>query len=162
ADPTRFADAYVSLVWASTASWFPLVAGLGLMAPALVPAFFGARWDGAVPLLQVMALMCFTCPLVYHTDRALLGVGAGRAWRNLCLVRLALAAAGYSAATRFGTLGVGIAFAGVYLLMAPFHFQALRRYTGVRIPPLLRANTTVYAAGVVMAVPVFGIVAAGR
>jgi O-antigen/teichoic acid export membrane protein len=152
-DPGRFGSTYVSLVWMSTAAWFPLVAGLGLIGPLLVPTVFGPQWAEAAALTRVLAFMCFTCPLVHHTGRALLAVGRADVWRTLCLLQLIVSAVVYAAAARFGLLAVGAAFAALFLMAAPFHFVALRRFTGVRPWGVVRATLSVYAAGAIM-VPV--------
>lgn len=59
-DEARLMRVYYSLTGAGALVALPLCVGLGLTAHLVVPVVFGAKWDPAVPVVQVL---CITCAL---------------------------------------------------------------------------------------------------
>ncbi len=53
----KLADAFLHATFVSAALSFPLFAGLGSVAPDLVPLVFGAQWISAIPVLQLFCVI---------------------------------------------------------------------------------------------------------
>lgn len=150
-DRAAFRDEYVRLVTASLAIWLPMAVGLGFLAPALVPLAFGPQWAAAVPVLQAMSLGCFTVPLWSFTGQALSSLDRPGAYAWLAGGQLALAALAYAAASPFGIVAVGFAWAAVSALLVPVHLHVLEEVVGQSFMPLLGNALRLAAAGLGMA-----------
>lgn len=86
ADPAELAHFHQKMVRMLTITIFPLLGLLAIGAPVLVPLFFGARWDGAVAPVQILAIggasvvaidAAGTVLMATGRSRALLGYGVG-------------------------------------------------------------------------------------
>jgi PST family polysaccharide transporter len=149
-DRERFDRIYRSLVWTSTAAWLPALGGLALLADTFIPLLFGHKWDTAIGLFQVMALVSITAAIPVHTNRALLSAGQANEFRNLSLLQLAITVVLFALAARFGMLAVGAAYAAVPLALTPFHLRALGRI-GISSGWLVLRCLLILVAGLAMA-----------
>ena len=71
----QFGAAYTDMVVLTAMIWLPLVAGLGLAAPTLIPLVFGAQWTGSVPVVEAMCFVGLTMPLWTFSGQALSALG---------------------------------------------------------------------------------------
>ncbi|HUS63216.1 MAG TPA: oligosaccharide flippase family protein, partial [Kofleriaceae bacterium] len=55
-DPDGFRRGYFELMRVVALVQLPLIVGIGVLAPLLVPVFFGADWAPAIPLVEILAL----------------------------------------------------------------------------------------------------------
>lgn len=146
-DLPAFRDEYVRLVTASLAIWLPLAIGLGFLAPAVVPLAFGPQWLEAVPVLQAMALGGVTVPLWAFTGQALSALNRPGAYAWLAGGQLVLAAIAYVAASPFGIVAVGFAWAAVSAMMVPVHLIMLEKVAAQSLLPLVNNALRLSAAG---------------
>jgi O-antigen/teichoic acid export membrane protein len=147
----EFADEYTRLVTASMATWLPAVAGIGVLAPTLLPVAFGDHWAGAVPVLQAMSFAGLSVPLWSFTGQALSALGRPHLFVRLAFLQLVLAAICFTAASRFGIVAVGAAWAGVSALIVPFHLRVLHQATGIPVMALLTNAGRIAICGASMA-----------
>jgi O-antigen/teichoic acid export membrane protein len=146
----EFESEYTSLVTASMATWLPAVAGIGMLAPTLLPVAFGDHWAGAVPVLQAMSFACVSVPLWSFTGQALSSLGRPHFFVWLAFLQLALAAICFIAAANFGIVAVGAAWAGVSALIVPLHLWVLNRATKIQVIPLLTNAARIAVCGSLM------------
>jgi PST family polysaccharide transporter len=88
---------------------FPIAACIAALAPWIVPLVWGGKWDGAVPLLAVMALLGFSAPLGNVLLPYFVSSGKLRFLLTLTLVRLVLYAIVITVAAGFGLRAVAVA-----------------------------------------------------
>jgi PST family polysaccharide transporter len=150
ADRIAFRDEYARIVTACLAVWLPAAAWIGFLAPVLMPAAFGPQWAPAVPVLQAMSLAGATIPLWALSGEALASLGQPGTWLRLAGLQLALAAVAYVAASPFGIIAVGFAWAGVSALLVPIHLRALQRATGLGFGVLVSNAVQIALAGLGM------------
>jgi PST family polysaccharide transporter len=154
-DRPRLAGTYESMVWALSASWVPATAGLGVVAPLLVPLLFGHKWDDAIPLLQIMCLTALTASLRSSTTRALLSVGRAEIYARINFIELCLTAVAFLVAVQFGLIGVGFAVVAISALLVPVHFFVVKRYAGVRPWRILANHLPIVGAAGVMVLGIY-------
>lgn len=130
-DLAAFRTEHVRLVTAALAAYLPAIAGVGVLAPVLVPIAFGPQWAGAVPVVQAMCLACFTLPLWFLTGQTLAALGQPERYAHLAAIHVVLATMVFATAAHFGIVAVGLAFAAVSALVVPLHLRELRRATGL-------------------------------
>ena len=137
----------------------PVVAGLGAIAPIMIPNVFGANWGAAVPLLQIIALTAFTTCLYQFTYSVLLTAGRANIYPRLTLAQLFLTSVLLIMAVRFGLMAVGWAYVAASLATAVIHLLAVRAVLHVSFGELAARLGSVVAATVAM---VLAVLWAGR
>lgn len=156
ADRAAFRAEHVRLVTAALAAYLPAIAGIGVLAPLLVPLAFGPQWVGAVPLLQAMCLACFTLPLWFLTGQALAALGRPERYARLAGIHVVLATCTYAIAAQFGVIAVGLAWAAVSALVVPLHLRELRHATGLGFGQLAWNAVRIGLCGICMVAVVLG------
>jgi PST family polysaccharide transporter len=142
--PERVRRAYLAAVRVSTLTAAPVLAGMAVAAPHLVPALYGPGWGGAVLPLQLLCLGAFFRSL-YRVSGAL-AHASGRVWAEAArqAVFAVLVVAGAVAGSRWGVGGVaaGGAAAGfaMYGMMSALSLRVLgcgwRPFVAAQLPGL--------------------------
>lgn len=153
-DESRLAQTFVSMIMASAMLWVPLVLGLGLIAPHLIPLFFGPKWAPAVPVVMIFCVAAVPHALSRMTGQVLLAVGKPTRNVLLNLIHFAIMVASFLVGVRFGIEGAAWAYAGISMGIVPFHLWALHHAVKVPIRQLLCEYALVVAAGLIMVGPV--------
>ncbi len=147
----RFGAAYTDMIVMASTVWVPAVAGLGLMAPDLVPMVFGAHWESATTILQAMCFASVTMPLWAFSGQALSAFGRPDAFARLAYWQLGLYCLVFPIASHFGVLAVGWAWSALSAIMVPVALIILRQSFGLDIATLLVKTARIVLAGAVMA-----------
>jgi O-antigen/teichoic acid export membrane protein len=112
-DKDSVAEALVEVLQITVAVGIPCFVGLAVVAPIMVPIFFGAKWAGAIPIIQLAA-------------------GIGVAWTALSCFDAAMLARGEMARRTGLALGSSIALALVLCAALPFGLVAVVAAIAVR------------------------------
>jgi O-antigen/teichoic acid export membrane protein len=147
----RFGAAYTDMIVMASTVWVPAVAGLGLLAPELVPMVFGAHWEPAVAILQAMCFAAVTMPLWAFSGQALSAIGRPDAFARLAYWQLGLYCLVFPAASHFGVFAVGWAWSALSAVMVPVALATLRQSFGLHVAALLVKTARIALAGAVMA-----------
>ena len=123
----------------------PAMALVAAAAPQLVAILFGAAWDPAVPIVQVLAIVG-AVQAIYHPSTTPLVLGLGHAALNLryALLTTAVSTAGIVAGVPFGPLAVAVGYATATALLVPVEWIIRRRL--LAIPLREQARTLVPGA----------------
>ncbi len=146
----QFNAVYTDMVVMVSTVWVPAVAGLGLLAPDLVPMVFGDRWQSAISVLQAMCFASVTMPLWAFSGQALSAVGRPDAFARLAYWQLGLYCVVFPVASHFGVFAVGWAWSALSAIMVPVAFVILRQSFGLGIMTLLMKTAGIAFAGAVM------------
>ena len=146
----RFGAAYMDMVVMASTVWVPAVAGLGLLAPNLVPMVFGAHWESAISILQAMCFASVTMPLWAFSGQALSAFGRPDAFARLAYWQLALYCLVFPTSSHFGVFAVGWAWSALSAIMVPVSLFFLRRSFGLEVGRLLMKSARIVLAGAVM------------
>jgi O-antigen/teichoic acid export membrane protein len=95
---------------------FPLLAGLIVLAPAVVPLLFGARWDAAVRPTQILAVAGAATLVIDAVGATLMATGRARAMLGYGWAHFAVYAATVMAVASHGIVAVATAAAGVHVV----------------------------------------------
>jgi O-antigen/teichoic acid export membrane protein len=152
-DRARFSRGFLQLTFASSAVAIPVFGIVAILGYEILPVLFGAKWEGAVPLMQILAISAAFTSLVYFDKNALLASGnPGRAFR-LALVENVVGIGLLLATGPFGLIAVAFGRAARLIVVWPYRLTLVRRYIGVDIKRyLLNIMSTLVAllpAGVV-------------
>jgi lipopolysaccharide exporter len=150
-DPVQLRSAYVNGM--STLALFALPAAAGIYAVAgyLVPVALGAKWLGAVPLVQILAM--FGAIELFHSSMCAVLIATGHPHAvvkgNLAFV-LILAVLLTALMGPFGATGAALAVVGASILSTPVYLLAIRTHTGIGPVAFLGAVVRPLAASAVM------------
>lgn len=158
-DDARLRDSFSFMLWAAQVLWMPIVAGLGALAPQIVPAVFGSAWTPSIPLMQILSLTAFTTCLYQFTYPVLLIKDQAGLYPRLIAAQLLITTVLLLAATRFGLLTIGWAYVAASVLTAGVHIAVLRFVLHASVHSLLRRSASVCMAVIIMG---FGVVLLGR
>jgi PST family polysaccharide transporter len=141
---SRFADdlpafraTYRKMVLVVNSIWTPSATALGIGAPILIPALFGARWSPAGTVLQAMCFASPTLGLWALNGQALAALGEPHRFTRLAVSYVVLACIAFPVCSYFGIVPAGAAWAAVSMLMVPLHLRTLNRACGLRLRPIL-------------------------
>lgn len=141
----RLANAYLTGVAIVTTVLVPTLAGLAVNAHLLVPAVLGQRWEPAVPVFQLMALVGMARAVGALDLPVLLGVGRPRLLLAVRTVTAGAIVAVTAVTAHVSVYAVAAGFAAVSAVIAPVQLSLVSRVIGVRpatslrrvLPPLL-------------------------
>jgi PST family polysaccharide transporter len=137
--PNEFESALHKFCEMSSFLGFPIFAGLGLVAPELVPLLFGPKWNTAIPILQVL---CFYSALRVAVAYVFpVTVAKGRSGLNLLMNILLsiLTVGGCLIAVRWSPKAVALSIGISMLVYALVFLDVARRFLAIRALPLLRS-----------------------
>lgn len=151
-DVARMASVWLRVNRAVAALALPAMLGLVVVAPDAVPTVLGAKWEPAVPVIQVLAgvgalqsLVRLNSSVLQARDRTglLLGWSVLIAAANLVAFAIGL---------RWGIVGVACAYAVTNLLLQPLNLWGTARVLGLRGRALVAAMAGTLEAAAVMLV----------
>jgi O-antigen/teichoic acid export membrane protein len=130
-DPTRMRRQYFRMIWTIAACYTPLLAGLGVFSPLLFPLFFGPKWDGAIPLMIICSILCFSTPLNRPVQQVLVSLGRPGALFRFNLIRLIFTVGSFLVGVQFGIIGAVWALVFCSTVFVPFSLNLLWRFAGI-------------------------------
>jgi PST family polysaccharide transporter len=110
----------------------PAMALVAAAAPQLVAILFGAAWEPAVPIVQVLAIVG-AVQAIYHPSTTPLVLGLGEAGLNLryAILTTIVSTVGIVAGVPFGPLGVAVGYATATALLVPVEWIIRRRLLAI-------------------------------
>lgn len=118
---------------------FPLLAAFVVVAPALIPWLYGARWEPVVVPAQILAIGGMALAVFSGTEPLVLAVGRPRALLGFNATFLAATGSAAFIAAPHGLTAVAIAVSGVHLgMVALAQILLLGRLVGIPFSELLR------------------------
>lgn len=138
-DPERFRSAFLRMLGLGALFTFPALAGFGVVAGALIPFLFGAKWITSVPIAQILTLMAVPFCMSFFVGPALAAIGRSSSIAKASLVQTAATLTLSLIAAPFGLPWVAAAFVLRAYLTMPYHLSLLSRDTGISAFAMLRA-----------------------
>lgn len=105
-EPERVRHVFHQLTFAASFVSFPAFGMVGVLAPQLIPALFGPGWEGAVPIVQVLAIGWAFSSIALFDRGALVGTGHVATALWLAIVQNVISAVLIVAFAPFGVIGI--------------------------------------------------------
>lgn len=128
----------------------PLFLGIGALAPVLVPALFGDRWAGAVPVIQVMMLFAIRSPVAMVQMAIVRGMGKAHWHLGVSTVGVCLTVVLLLASLPWGIVAVAAAMGLRGVLLFPLNALLVRRLTGLSVREQALAGAGAFASALLM------------
>jgi len=132
----------------------PAMAGLACVAPDFVPLVLGAKWDAAVPVIQVLAWVGLLQSLQSLNSSILQARDRTRTLFSYSIVALVASLAGFIGGLHWGVVGVAVGYAVTSSFVEPYYTVLTARALGISPLVFLRNLRGIAESTFVMAVAV--------
>lgn len=151
-DLDRLRSAFYKVTRLTSLLAFPSFLGIAVLAPKIIPIFFGPQWLASVPVLQILALAGIFRSVSRFKSAVLLAVGQPfwRVWIGLLAASLNLI--GFAIAVRWGIIAVAWAYLIRACIMFPLVQALLNRIMQASVWAYLRQFMQPFSATLVMVV----------
>jgi O-antigen/teichoic acid export membrane protein len=153
-DLEGFKRAYLRLTQLVAIASLPMYIGLGLVADLFIPLALGAKWTGAVLVMQLLAFTRLAAPISYFFGPAMIAMGRSRALLRQSMLQITLTFSLVSVGVFFGIVGVLVAIMIRGILNAAYQMHQLRKEVGLPSRAVLHVLWPPAAACAVMAISV--------
>jgi len=116
---------------------FPALTAASVAAPLYMSLFFGHKWDGVIPLLQVFILCGAVLPLQAIVREMLRSHDHLQLFLRLQAVYVATVLIATAVALPYGLVPIAAATLAVGIAFLPIYFAALQKWEGVSLWPAL-------------------------
>jgi len=136
---------------------FPVFLGVALMAPAIVPVVFGAKWLPSVPVMQILAVVGLLRIAPAGTSPAVTALGKPSINLYVNLGATAVAAIGFVTVVSQGIVPVALVHLLVAICLLPVTLAIVHRVLALPIRPYLRSFGPSLLGAALMAIAVVGV-----
>jgi O-antigen/teichoic acid export membrane protein len=149
-DAERTRRAFYAVTQLSSAVATPAFLTLAVLAPELTRAVFGPRWAGAIPVMQVLALVGIPHAVTHWHKSVLNAAGRPNLALRLALVTGAVNVAGFALVVRWGILAVAVSYVACGYLLTPVSVWFVSRVLDIDVKAYLRLFVAPVTSGLVM------------
>jgi O-antigen/teichoic acid export membrane protein len=153
--PERIAALWVRTTRLVGALSIPALCGLVFVAPDLVPVVFGHKWDGAVPLIQVLAWVGLLQSLQTLNTEILTARDRTSTVFRFSMIFFASHLTAFIVGLHWGVTGVAVAYAISSTLVEPILTWLTARSLGISAWRVVGSLSGVVQASVLMALAVY-------
>jgi len=151
-EPERMRRAFYNVTQYTSLIAFPVFIGLAILAPELVPTFFGEKWTPSIPVMQILAMIGILQSVLFFNASVIRASGKPLWELGIMLLNTVFNVLGFLVAVRWGIVAVAASFVIVSYLVAPVSYFALRKliqvdfrtYLRQFIPPLIASLAMVF------------------
>ncbi len=143
-DKEKLVQLIRSSIRLTTWVFWPLVLGIVVTAPLLVPLAFGAEWAAVTPILQILALGTLRVPVSSLNRSVLVAFKQMGALTFVSILSIAIGVAFLAVGVQFGLIGVALALTLRQWVLWPVGAWQVCKVSGLR--PLAQLQTMVFAA----------------
>jgi len=134
----------------------PTFLGIALMAPAMVPAFFGPQWAPSVPVMQILAVVGLLRVAPAAASPALTAIGKPSINLYVNLGATVVATIGFVAVVSQGIVPVALVHLFVAIGLLPVTLVIVHRVLALPLQPYLRSYVPAVPAAALMAIVLVG------
>jgi O-antigen/teichoic acid export membrane protein len=156
AQPERMARAWIRATRLIGAITTPAMLGVMVTAPDLVRVVLGSKWDGAVPVVLVLAWVGLHQSLARLNSSVLQAANRTELMLRYAIVTVVVDVIAFGLGAHWGILGIAVAYAITTTLIAPLYFQLAASSVGLTTFGFLREMS-----GILQASALTGLVALG-
>jgi PST family polysaccharide transporter len=155
-DLGRLRDAYLMATRISSSIGTPVFIGLAAAAPQLIPVVFGAKWEPAVGVAQILGFIGVVHASLYFNDSVLVAIGRPRDAVVVTAISAFANVVAFAATVHWGIEAVAAAYVIRGYLLSPVWIQAVRRYIPFSVGAFLRLVGTPFVWSLLMGVAMVG------
>jgi PST family polysaccharide transporter len=155
-EPERLRRAFYQITQYTSLISFPAFLGVLVLAPELIPAFFGPKWAPSVPVMQILALIGILHSVLNFNGSVIVAAGKP-SWRlGVMLLTAVCSVIGFLVAVRWGIVAVAVAFVVSGYLVSPVSLVVVRRVIEINFRTYFRQFVVPLTASLAMVAAVLG------
>jgi PST family polysaccharide transporter len=155
--PERMRRAFYNVTQYTSLLAFPIFIGIAVLAPELVPAFFGEKWGPSIPVMQVLALIGILQSVLFFNGSVIRASGKPSWELGIMLLNTVCNVIGFLLVVRWGIVAVAASFVIVSYLVAPISYIAVRRLIQVDFRTYLWQFGPPLSASLIMVAVIVGL-----
>ena len=155
--PERMRGAFYKVTQYTSLLSFPVFIGLGVLAPELVPALFGAQWAPSIPVMQVLSMIGILQSVLFFNGSVIRASGKPSWELGIMLLNAVCSVIGFLIAVQWGIVAVAASFVIVGYVLAPVSYIAVRKLIQVDFGTYLRQFTAPLLASLMMVIVIVGL-----
>lgn len=156
-DPERLQHAFYQAVHYTSLISFPAFIGVAIVAPELIPTFFGSQWTLSIPVLQILAFIGILHSIFYFHNSLVIALGKP-AWRfRMILLNAVTNVIGFLLVVRWGIVAVAAIYVIRGYLVSPIEFWMVRKLGKIGLTTYFRQFLGPFSGSLAMAVIIFGL-----
>lgn len=164
-DKRRLASVWIRVTRLVGAVSMPALVGLILVAPDFVAVVFGPSWEGAVPVIQILAVVGLIQSLQTLNGEILLALGRSGTLLRFTVLWFVSSLTAVIVGVQWGIIGVAVCYAVASVVVEPVNAWMTARALQMSVWDFARSLSGVARAAVVMGLAVgaarFGLVSVG-
>jgi O-antigen/teichoic acid export membrane protein len=156
AQPERMGRAWIRATRLIGAITTPAMLGVMVTAPDLVRVVLGSKWDGAVPVVQVLAWVGLHQSLARLNSSVLQAANRTELMLRYAIVTVIADVVAFGVGAHWGILGIAVAYAITTTLIAPLYFRLAASSVGLTAFGFLREMSGIMQASVLTGLAALG------
>jgi O-antigen/teichoic acid export membrane protein len=149
-DAERTRRAFYAVTQACFAVATPAFLALAVLAPELTRVAFGPRWTGAIPVMQVLALVGIPHAMTYFNKAVVNAAGRPNLSLRVAILTGVVNVVGFALVVRWGILAVAASYVVCGYLLAPVSVWSVTRVLDIEVKRYLRLFVAPLTSGLVM------------
>jgi O-antigen/teichoic acid export membrane protein len=149
-DAERTRRAFYTVTQLCSAVATPAFLALAVLAPELIRVAFGSRWTGAIPVMQVLALVGIPHAVTYCNKAVVNAAGRPDLSFRVAVLTGVVNVVGFALVVRWGILAVATSYVVCGYLLTPVSVWSVTRVVDVEVKTYLRLFVAPMTSGLVM------------
>jgi O-antigen/teichoic acid export membrane protein len=149
-DPERSKRAFYIVTQFCSAVATPAFLSLAVLAPELTHLAFGPKWTGAIPVMQVLALVGIPHSVTYLNKAVVNAGGRPNLSLRVAVLTAIVNVVAFVLVVRWGILAVATSYVVCSYILIPVSFWSVAQVVDVEVKPYLRLFVAPTASGLVM------------
>jgi O-antigen/teichoic acid export membrane protein len=154
--PARMGRAWIRATRLIGAITTPAMLGVMVTAPDLVRVVLGTKWDGAVPVVQVLAWVGLHQSFARLNSSVLQAANRTELMLRYAIITVIADVVAFGVGAHWGILGVAVAYAIATTLIAPLYFRLAASSVGLTALGFLREMSPVLQASALTGIVALG------
>jgi O-antigen/teichoic acid export membrane protein len=149
-DPERRKRAFYTVTQLCTTVATPAFFLLAVLAPELMRVAFGPKWTGAIPVMQVLALVGIPHAVTYFNKAVVNAGGRPDLSLRVAVLTAVLNVVAFVLVVRWGILAVATSYVACSYLLVPVSFWSVTQVVDIEVKSYLRLFVAPMTSGLVM------------
>jgi PST family polysaccharide transporter len=149
-DPERSKRAFYMVTQFCSAVAIPAFLSLAVLAPELTRVAFGPKWTGAIPVMQVLAVVGIPHSVTYLNKAVVNAGGRPNLSLRVAMLTAIVNVVAFVLVVRWGILAVATSYVVCSYLLTPVSLWSVTRVVGIEAKPYLRLFIAPTTSGLVM------------
>lgn len=154
--PARMGRAWIRATRLIGAITTPAMLGVMVTAPDLVRVVLGTKWDGAVPVVQVLAWVGLHQSFARLNSSVLQAANRTELMLRYAIITVVADVIAFGVGAHWGIIGIAVAYALATTAIAPLYFQLAASSVGLTVVGFLREMAPVLQASALTGLAALG------